>query len=154
MPEQEIEITYEVQYQNERYSSTNMEDHWFIGTPPPGHDEHSLAEAMQLAADFRAGVRHPRGAGKPVIKKTRIIQRVTVGTVILSDGPSGLGEEDPGPDAISVTIREVPGGWIACQDDDRSKVVAEAITFYALEGRLAKLTTPVHVVATLMTGED
>lgn len=55
---------------------------------------------------------------------------------------------------INVTIREVPGGWIACQDNDRSRVVAEAILYDELEAALRKLPTPVHVEAIILTGEE
>lgn len=89
----DADIVYVVEYRNDKYVGTPDEKSWFTGSDIYGMPD--LAEAMQLAADFKAGVRFPRGAGRPVITKTRIMQRVTVGSVILSDDPEP--ELDPAP---------------------------------------------------------
>jgi hypothetical protein len=58
------------------------------------------------------------------------------------------------PDLVPVTIREVPGGWIACKDNDRNQVVAESVVFQDVELRLSALPYPVIVTEILRVTED
>lgn len=55
---------------------------------------------------------------------------------------------------ISVTVREVPGGWAAYQDDDRTRKVAEAGLYDDIEKQLRALPVLVYVAAVLMTEEE
>jgi hypothetical protein len=78
---------------------------------------------------------------------------------ILDDGDvfADLDEERNDREAeasrIKVTVREVPGGWIALQDDDRSKVIAEAVVYDDLETRLLRHSAPV-TIEEVISGED
>lgn len=91
-PEHNTDIRYVVEYRSAEYVGTDNEKTWFVGEVLD-HDVHDLAAAMQLAADFKSGTRHPRGAGKSIITQTQIVQQVWVGTVILSDDPDDTTEE-------------------------------------------------------------